>query len=413
MIRHQRGIFYKRESVVPVPRGGDSSRNSTFAILFLRSEPGSSAYVIKKSLEKLWKMYASLQTDQTSVLIGYSPRIFDLNGVRRSIPDNLNRQFLPPSKESRSILEGCAIKYSNQCQDNFGLSEDIVIQIISSTQLGAFNAISETSKQIDLRDEESMLKFSRCYTGFQRSDGRSWLGFHDEISNLSGERERRKTIFIDPAANNLRLRDYWTQGGSYLAFIRIEIDLLKWEQVDPVQQELIIGRRKKDGMPLIGVDKKGRPQTIDKYSPKTTIRMVRDHPDYFRTKHLPSSVLRKLDVDASVRILSQSHIGRTRHIDGIGSERTSSRRIYRQSFDFIEPLCTPEKPIRLGTNFVSFQNDPSRLFFILTDPNWMGGINYGGESGKSEVSDLLSALATGVFYVPPIEKPFPGISIFN
>lgn len=154
MTRYQRGILYKRESVTPLLRGGDSPGNSTFAILFLRSVTGSSAYEIRKSLEKLWKMYASLQTDQTSILIGYSPRIFHLNGVKRSIPENLNRQFLPPSNESRGILEGCAIKYSNESQNNLGLSEDIVIQIISSTQLGTFNAISETSKQLDLRDEE-------------------------------------------------------------------------------------------------------------------------------------------------------------------------------------------------------------------------------------------------------------------
>jgi hypothetical protein len=42
----------------------------------------------------------------------------------------------------------------------------------------------------------------------------------------------------------------------------------------------------------------------------------------------------------------------------------------------------------------------------------MGGSNFGGESGKSGISDLLSVLAAGVFYVPQIEKPFPGKSIF-
>jgi len=188
--------------------------------------------------------------------------------------------------------------------------------------------------------------------------------------------------------------------------------VLRWERVGPVQQELIVGRRKKDGMPLIGVDKKGRPQTVDSFKRKATKRMIRDHPDYFRIRHLPSSIIRKLDVDTSLRILTQSHVGRTRHMDGIGSEKTSSRRIYRQSFEFIEPLYGSEKPMRLGTNFISFQNDPGRLFFILTDPNWMGGSNFGGESGKSGISDLLSVLAAGVFYVPQIEKPFPGKSIF-
>ena len=167
-------------------------------------------------------------------------------------------------------------------------------------------------------------------------------------------------------------------------------------------------------MPLIGVDKKGKPLTIGKFDGKTTTtQAVRDHPDYFRINHLPSSIRKRLDVDASTRILTQSHIGRTRHIDNISSEKTSSRRIYRQSYEFIEPHYTSEKPIRLGTNFISFQSDPSRLFFILTDPNWMGGSNFGGEQGKLEISELLSALATGVFYIPPMEDPFPGVSIFN
>jgi Dyp-type peroxidase family len=390
---------------------GESSHNSTFAAIFLRVITGSSAYEMGKSLEKLWKMYTSLRPRQMSFLIGYGPKIFNLNGMKKAMPENLNRQFLLPSNINRDILEGCAIKYSSEAQHNLGLTEDIVIQIISNTQLATYNAIAETSKHLN-NNKEKTLELTRFYTGFERDDGRSWLGFHDEISNLSSEKERKKTIFVNAVANDLRLRDYWTQGGTYLAFIRIEIDVLRWERVGPVQQELIVGRRKKDGMPLIGVDKKGRPQTVDSFKRKATKRMIRDHPDYFRIRHLPSSIIRKLDVDTSLRILTQSHVGRTRHMDGIGSEKTSSRRIYRQSFEFIEPLYGSEKPMRLGTNFISFQNDPGRLFFILTDPNWMGGSNFGGESGKSGISDLLSVLAAGVFYVPQIEKPFPGKSIF-
>jgi deferrochelatase/peroxidase EfeB len=412
MTRYQRGIFYKKKPVTPLDFRGGSSSNSTFAILFLSTAIGSSAYEIEKSLEKLWKMYTSLLNGQMSVLIGYGPNIFKLNGVKRAIPENLNRQFLPSSNESRDILDGCAIKYSNDTKDNLGLREDIMIQIISNTQLATYNAIAETFKHFGLNDKENTLKLSTFYTGFQRDDGRSWLGFQDEISNLSSERERRKTVLINAAANDLRLRDYWTHGGTYLAFIRIEINILRWELVDPIQQEFIVGRRKKDGMPLIGVDKKGRPQTVDRFKQKITTRMIRDHPDYFRIRHLSSDILRKLDVNASLRILTQSHVGRTRHMESKGGDKAFSRRIYRQSFEFIEPLYKPEKPMRLGTNFISFQNDPGRLFFILTDPNWMGGSNFGGESGKSEISDLLSVLAAGVFYVPPMEKPFPGKSIF-
>ena len=38
------------------------------------------------------------------------------------------------------------------------------------------------------------------------------------------------------------------------------------------------------------------------------------------------------------------------------------------------------KPIKIGLNFLSFQNDPSRFLFILTDPNWLGNSSFGGDS---------------------------------
>jgi len=60
---------------------------------------------------------------------------------------------------------------------------------------------------------------------------------------------------------------------------------------------------------------------------------------------------------------------------------------------------------------VSFQNDPSRLFFILTDPNWLGNVNFGGDSSIQEIDNLFSVLAAGVFFVPPAEGPFPGANI--
>jgi deferrochelatase/peroxidase EfeB len=122
----------------------------------------------------------------------------------------------------------------------------------------------------------------------------------------------------------------------------------------------------------------------------------------------------RIDVDASIRILSQSHIGRTRHIDHIKAEDLASRRIFRQGFEFVEPLYhNTTRPFRLGLNFISFQNDPAKLFFILTDPSWLGNSNFGGTGNIRGMADFLTVLACGIFYVPPIEKPFPGMSIFK
>lgn len=59
-----------------------------------------------------------------------------------------------------------------------------------------------------------------------------------------------------------------------------------------------------------------------------------------------------------------------------------------------------------------FQNDPGRLFFILTDPPWMGNTNFGSNSDLPGMDRLLSVHGAGVFFVPPDAKPFPGVSIF-
>jgi deferrochelatase/peroxidase EfeB len=112
--------------------------------------------------------------------------------------------------------------------------------------------------------------------------------------------------------------------------------------------------------------------------------------------------------------LNQSHIGRTRHIDQIDSDDPVSRRIYRQGFEFIEPLSkASENTFRVGLNFVSFQNDPSRLLFMLTDSNWLGNANFGGDIQDTASNQLLSVQATGIFFVPPKENLFPGSSLFE
>jgi Dyp-type peroxidase family len=262
-----------------------------------------------------------------------------------------------------------------------------------------------------LHKGHDILSLTSFCTGFQREDRRSWLGFHDEVSNLRNEKERRKAITIDRNNNNLLPRDFWTQGGTYLAFMRIAIDLLRWEKIGRRKQELVVGRNKITGWPLIGVDKKGRP--IYQRTPRTPRdpfmgKGPQDHPDYFRINSY-SSEYTGIDIASSTTILNQSHIGRCRHTDDIDSKYPSSRRIFRQGFEFVE---SARDGLTVGLNFVSFQNDPGRLFFILSDPNWMGKANFGGSPHDVQLSNLLSVQATGVFFIPPNEKPFPGASIF-
>jgi Dyp-type peroxidase family len=352
-----------------------------------------------------------------TVLISYGQRIFQLSGIMKKIPlDFKDKQFLP-AKPRKPILPGSGIKYSDLVHDNVGLSEDIALQFVSDTQLGTYRAVVETKKYLQM-NKRQVLKFSKFYTGFQRDDGRSWLGFHDEVSNMRNSNERLDTIAIDPVNNNLLRRDYWTKNGTYLAYLRIEIDIDLWNSIARKQQELIIGRDKLKGSPLVGVDKNGNPVSNDAcpsaYEVKGFDTRFHEHPDYLRESELPKKIRAILDMQASPEILNESHIGRTRHIDKINSKYRVSRRIFRQGYEFLEsPYDDPSKSLRVGQNFISYQNDPSRLFFILTHPDWMGNTNFGGRTKNNRMNKLLSVLAAGVFFVPPMEKPFPGVSLFT
>jgi deferrochelatase/peroxidase EfeB len=431
----QKGIYFDDKPLYlgakPIDENSRPLLNRTFAILFLRVAEGRTSIEIGKSLRKLWNMYERLEKGKViglpntllpagglTVLVGYGPNIFKFPNIKKNLPNDLRgRQFLPPDEGGKPILNGSGIKYALDTHENVGTSEHIVFQFISNTQLATYRAIVETMKHLESIDPKNRtLYLTKFYTGFQRDDQRSWLGFHDGVSNMKNAKEREDAIRIGIANNKLEHSDYWTRGGTYLVFLRIDIDLSIWEKMDRKTQELIVGRDKLTGYPLIGVDRKGNP--VSNQGSATHRRsMMRykfeDHPDYFKKPVVTNQNLNPLDAEASIRILSQSHIGRTRHIDKIESREVTSRRIFRQTFEFLEPLPgNTSKPLRTGLNFVSFQNDPGRLFFILTDPNWMGNVSFGGNPNIKGIDKLFSVLAAGVFFVPRVGNPFPGANVF-
>ena len=429
----QNGIFYNQNifNFKNSLRNNKDSYNNTFAILFLKIKKRSNIDHIIQSLEQLWKMYQNLikgiveeLPDQKvppgslSIMLGYGQNVFKLNSLTKLIPrDFKNSQFRSPKKYGGYILEGSGLSYSKEIHENVGLDEDIVIQFIAHSQLAVNRAIVETWKNLRHKSSNNLLIFSKYYTGFQRDDGRSWLGFHDEVSNMRPGKERTNVITIHRENNELLPRDFWTEYGTYMAFLRIEIDLDLWDSINRSKQELIIGRDKLYGSPLIGVDKNNNPLTSKAFpiAEKITTfnKKYHDHPNYFKVPQISKELKNKIDIDKSLKILNESHIGRTRHFDNINNKLVPSRRIFRQTFEFLESNCLYKKPIKIGLNFVSFQNDPARLLFILTDPNWLGNSSFGGDSQFKGISELLHVQACGIFFIPRKEKPFPGSSIFK
>jgi Dyp-type peroxidase family len=429
--RFQKGIYFQKEPFHSLC-DRDRPSNDCFAILFLRVSNKASANRISEELSSLWNLCKDLEEGKVkqlsgypvpsgdlSVLIAFGHALFGIEGIQRKIPrDFKDKQFLPPIAGA-PILEGSGIKYSHFQHQNLGTTEHIAIQFISTTQLATYRAVVETWKYMsNIEPSKRILNFTTFFTGFQRDDGRSWLGFHDQVSNIDNLNERMDAIFIDKINNNLPPKDFWTEGGTYLAFLRTEIDINIWEKIERKEQEIIIGRDKLTGIPLGGIDKKGNPIMRDNCPPVSEIRSYdkrfHDHPDYFSRPKLYKFSEIDVDVDASIQSLSQSHIGRVRHINHLRSRNITSRRIFRQGFEFVEPLYdNPDRKLRVGLNLISFQNDPGRLFFILTDPNWLGNTNFGGTGRIHTMDKLLSVLAAGIFFVPPYEESFPGASIFQ
>ena len=84
---------------------------------------------------------------------------------------------------------------------------------------------------------------------------------------------------------------------------------------------------------------------------------------------------------------------------------------------FDRQFSRPGLPLGVGLNFVSFQDNPERLFGMLKTPGWLGDANFGGavELLPGGRLSLLTVEAAGVFVCPPVVdgEAFPGQGIFH
>ena len=130
-------------------------------------------------------------------------------------------------------------------------TEAFCVQVIAETKLAVDRAVVETWKA--LADAAApALELTTFYLGNQRNDRRSWIDFHDGLSNLRSE-DRESVIAIGPGTD-----EAWAVGGTYLAFLRLAVDLAGWRRLARRDQELAVGRDKLTGCPIVGVDERRR-----------------------------------------------------------------------------------------------------------------------------------------------------------
>ncbi len=387
-----------------------------FNILFLRALPGLNARQVGEAFGKLWQIYQDLKNGKLTdlpgqtlpagdltVLVGYGVNLFKLPEIQRQLPSQLEifgafRSPLPTG--GGSLLIGSGLQYADDVKTN-PATEEIAVQFIAESQLAVNRAVVETWKALeDMSDEATGLApllLTAFYNGFQRDDGRSWIDFHDGISNMKSS-EREGAILIKPRPPE----EQWIENGTYLAFMRLTVDLKVWRKLNLQQQELLVGRDKLTGCPLVALDSAGNPVTQTGCPVTGRMDVLSPGNEAFFE---PGTV--------NETILKQSHVQRAnQHLKPV-SDRNSLR-IFRQGYEFLESLdsapgfCT-------GLNFVSFQDTPERLFRILTQQTWLGRTNFGGDPQNQlpGMDRLLSLHAAAIFLVPPVVEGelFPGASI--
>ncbi len=393
-----------------------------FGIMFLRAARGLTALQIGTAFQTLYSMYQNLKQGEVeelsgypvpsgdlTVLVGYGPNVFKLPDVGRTLPQDLG-----PKNQFRSarptgggpLLLGSGLSYADDVQFN-PATEEIVLQFIAKTELAVNRAVVETWKVlqdlIDPESAESPLLITRFYTGFQREDERSWIGFHDGISNMKSS-ERLQAIAIKE--DQTSADDKWTVGGTYLAFLRLPVDLTVWRKLTRQEQELIVGRDKLSGCPLAAIDSEGNP-VIQTGCPFTGTREV-TNAENTEYRELP-----RVPLESPLNV-SHTHRANQNKAEDVGSR--NSLRLFRQGYEFLEAIDSAPG-FRAGLNFVSFQDTPERLLRMLTQPTWLGGVNFGGGDKQQlpGMEHLITVRAGGVFLVPPVvaEEVFPGAKIFG
>ncbi|MFF5447164.1 Dyp-type peroxidase [Streptomyces sp. NPDC012888] len=399
--------------------GPGSSPPGHFALVFLRADPAADAAAVDGQLREATAMLRALiagtvadlpghpvPSGNLAFLLGFGPKAFDIPDAKLPCPAALAPRFRfrsPRPTGGGPLLVGAGLSYAADVTRN-DATEEFCLQFTADTSLAVSRAVVELWKLLrrgrDTATRTAPLEIAGIHTGFQRDDRRSWIGFHDGVSNLhSADRER--VIGVGEGEAGL---DSWTIGGTYLVFLRLALDLEQWEVLSRPQQELLVGRDKLTGAPLAGRDAEGRPLPATGCPVTGTTEVTEPGNEAFREHGV-----------ATDPVVLASHVHRANLVHTTDPGQSGSLRVFRQGYEFFEPVAAAPG-FRVGLNFVSFQDSPDRLLRVLTQAGWLGGVNFGGRPGPDgPAGRLLSVRAAGTYLVPPVQDgaPYPGAEVFG
>lgn len=392
----QEGIFFRPGEMAP----------PHFRLLLLDVRPGTSAADAGAALREIGDTLRALQrrgevrdlqptrvgesaatvpAEGFSMLLGYGASFFDAARHNPPLTTADRPAYLAPLSAGESAL--ATIPWVEGANESVPGEADLCLQFTGVSASGVARPAVELWKLIT--DRHLPLGIRGSHDGFQRDDGRSWIDFHDGVSNIESS-QRLAALAADPDPG-------WMASGTYMAFLRLRIDLAAWRMLSREAQETIVGRDKLTGCPLERVGHADGALLPRPFAGCTAgDAQYRDPPQ------------------TSDPLVEASHIHRANQ-NRAQPTTAASQRIFRQGYDFLESIG-PEGP-RLGLNFVSFQKDLARLQHVLSQTGWLGDVNFGGPTnpgaGEPEPVVLMRLLAGGLYAVPPRGEPFPGAALFT
>lgn len=330
--------------------------------------------------------HSAEQFAKLAVLIGYGRRLFDEEVHRPTLTEPARPEYLVYLSGGEAAFP--SLPWSEPGAANNG-EGDITLQLTAPKAAAVNCAAVEVWKLV------AKLQLPLCvkavFQGFGRHDGRGWLGFHDGVSN-GRTQERRDALETagDPD---------WMKGGTYLAFLRMRVDLEVWSRLPRSTQEIIVGRNKLHGAPLIAVER-------DEHGELAPV--ARELPRQWAPAERSAWIDPPQTTDP---LVEASHIHRANQ-NRASMATPGGLRIFRQGYDFFDGFDGGVP--RVGLNFVSFQRDLAILQHLLHLPGWLGDVNFGGtpESDVESVS-FITVDAGGLYAVPATANPFPGAALFG
>lgn len=403
--RVQPGVYFRKGEDQP----------ACYGLLLLDFDPHIAPAEAVRALELLWEMISALrdhglvrdlrpgrdsdpdvrvERQNLTTLICFGARLFD---ERAHAPPLVRRDQRPLELTPLRPGAGNPFPKLNWVPDaelRPGQT-DVGLQLIADREVTINRVVVETCKLI--ADEQLRLRLVAYHRGFRRDDGRSWIDFGDGTNNMTPS-ERRLALEVKGTGAD----PPWMIGGTYMAFLRIAIDLAAWRALSREAQEIVVGRQKITGCPLDRVERVG--------SELVPIPQVP-----CPLPHTPSAadVARFTDPSpATDPLVRSSHIHRSNFQRG-DPDTDANNRVFRQGFEFAEVGL--DGRLELGLNFVSFQRAVGRVRAILRTDGWQGDSNFGGPEppGPGEPGITLMRLIGGGYYaVPPVGTPFPGADLF-